>query len=218
MDALVNSLKLKICGMREPENIDRVSALRPDYMGFIFYEPSPRHVSESSGVSPVLLENLRQKNVTPVAVFVNASIEEVLSVVSAYGFTVVQLHGDEPPEECRLLKDRGLSVIKAFSVATVDDVSRTVAYEGCCDCFLFDTKSPLHGGTGNRFDWSVLQAYSGKTPFFLSGGLDESSVNDILTFFHPSLYGLDVNSRFELAPGLKHVSRLGAFINQLSAN
>lgn len=228
METLVNSLKLKICGMREQGNIEEVSALQPDYLGFIFYDRSPRHVLKASGEAnvsgelqapgfmPTLLTSLKKKDIIPVAVCVDASEEAVLAIVSDYGFTAVQLHGHESPSLCRHLKDRGLTVFKAFSIATTDDVRQTDAYEGCCDCFLFDTKSPLAGGSGVRFDWSILQAYSGKTPFFLSGGLAVSSVQDILSFTHQQLYGLDVNSRFETEPGLKDASLLRQFIAGLS--
>ncbi len=216
METLVNHLKLKICGMREPGNIQAVSALKPDYLGFIFYERSPRNVSNTSSVSRALLDDLKEKGITPVAVCVDASVEAVRTLVSIYGFTAVQLHGHELPAVCRQLKDDGLIVFKAFSVETTDDVRQTAAYEGCCDCFLFDTKTNLPGGSGIRFDWSILQAYLGNTPFFLSGGLEVSSVDAIRLFSHPYLYGLDVNSRFEMLPGLKDESLLMLFINQLS--
>lgn len=228
MESLFNHLKLKVCGMREPGNIEAVSALQPDYMGFIFYESSPRHVLnasveanvsgevQSNGVLPAILQRLNSMGITPVAVCVDASEEAVLAIVSDYGSTTVQLHGQESPAFCRQLKNRGLAVFKAFSVATADDVRQTAAYEGCCDCFLFDTKTSLPGGSGARFDWSILQAYQGNTPFFLSGGLAVSSVDDIRSFSHPQLYGLDVNSRFETAPGLKDASLLRQFIAGLS--
>ncbi len=228
MESLFNHLKLKVCGMREPGNIEAVSALHPDYLGFIFYEPSPRHVLNASGkanvsdelqapeVLPALIQRLKSMGITPVAVCVDASLQTVLSIVNEYGFTTVQLHGQESPILCRQLKNRGLRVFKAFSVATAEDVWQTAAYEGCCDCFLFDTKTSLPGGSGARFDWSILQTYQGNTPFFLSGGLSVSSVDDIRSFSHPHLYGLDVNSRFEVAPGLKDASLLKQFISQLS--
>lgn len=228
METLFNHLKLKVCGMREPGNIEAVSALQPDYLGFIFHEPSPRHVLnasgdanasgelQSNGVLPAMLHSLKVKGITPVAVCVDASEEEVLAIVSDYGFTAVQLHGHESPILCRQLKNRGLTVFKAFSVATTADIRQTAAYEGCCDYFLFDTKTSLPGGSGFRFDWSILQTYTGSTPFFLSGGLAVSSVQDILSLTHPQLYGLDVNSRFETGPGLKDASLLRQFIAGLS--
>jgi phosphoribosylanthranilate isomerase len=228
MDSLFNHLKLKVCGMREPENIKTVSALQPDFMGFIFYALSPRHVlnaSEKANVSselqapeslPAMLHGLKVKGITPVAVCVDASEVEVLTIAKEYGFTAVQLHGHESPTLCRQLKDKGLTVFKAFSVATADDVRQTAAYEGCCDSFLFDTKTSLPGGSGLRFDWSILHAYQGNTPFFLSGGVAVSSVQDIVSFSHPQLYGLDVNSRFETEPGLKDASMLRQFIAGLS--
>lgn len=229
MESLFNHLKLKICGMREPDNIEAVSALHPDYLGFIFHEPSPRHVLNASReandsttkqaheILPTLIHMLKSTGITPVAVCVDASLQTVLSIVNEYGFTTVQLHGHESPTLCRQLKDKELTVFKAFSVATAGDVQQTAAYEGCCDCFLFDTKTSLPGGSGVRFDWSILQAYQGNTPFFLSGGLTVSSVDDIRSFSHPHLYGLDVNSRFETAPGLKDASLLKRFIDSLSS-
>jgi len=216
MKSVINNLRVKICGMREPENIHAVASLQPDFMGFIFYEYSTRHVSDESGLSRDLVESLMGKGITPVAVCVNASFDEVLAVVRKYSFTAVQLHGTETPADCLRLMGEGLTVFKAFPVAVKDDVTLSAAYDGCCSYFLFDTKNALPGGSGSQFDWTVLQAYSGKTPFFLSGGLDLDSAAAVRAFCHPLLCGFDLNSRFEFAPGLKDASRLKAFIDQLS--
>jgi len=209
---LTDSIKLKICGMRDPDNIRDVVALKPDFMGFILHSGSPRFVSS---LSAGMIAGLREQGLVPVAVFVNEPIELMLHDVEIYGFTVVQLHGTELPETCSLLKDRGLTVIKALPVADPVDFKKAMVYENCCHYFLFDTKTSLFGGSGLSYDWNILQYYAGETPFFLSGGIGPDDAARLLSFTHPRLAGIDVNSRFESAPGFKQVDQLQAFIKAL---
>jgi phosphoribosylanthranilate isomerase len=208
-----NVLKLKVCGMREPGNVSKVAALKPDYMGFIFYPKSPRFV----GALPAnLIDELKKHEIEPVAVFVNASLASVIQMAELYGFTHVQLHGQEPPQTCQDLREKGLTVLKAFNIADAQDLEILQTYEGSCSYFLFDTKSSLPGGSGCQFDWNVLDGYTGATPFFLSGGISPEDADRVRNFSHPMLYGLDVNSRFEIQPALKDAGLLKDFIDQLT--
>lgn len=231
--SLVSDLKdpfFKVCGLREPANIQAVADLKPTHLGFIFYPPSPRAVRPDDGVTPALLADLKAQGITPVAVVVDEPFDNLLTLLKTYGFDTVQLHGQEFPSYCAALKDQGYTVIKAFSIrgslSKKDAIPSKDAilfeslcpsdYEGSCSYFLFDTKTPGKGGSGQRFDWSQLEAYQGSTGFFLSGGLGPETVEDLLAFSHPSLVGYDVNSRFEVKPGLKDVEALKAFIPLLN--
>jgi phosphoribosylanthranilate isomerase len=199
--------------MSDPENIQEISALKPDYMGFIFYPSSPRFVES---LTMEQLVSLREKGVEPVAVFVNESTKDILKQVEKYGFNSVQLHGTESPDNCSFLKRIGLIVFKAFSVAEPSDLEATKAYEGCCHYFLFDAKTPLFGGSGTSFDWNLLHQYTGKTPFFLSGGIGPDDAHNIRIFQHPLMVGVDLNSRFETAPALKNITLVQSFKNELN--
>ena len=202
-----NGNYIKVCGMTEGKNIRAVEALGADFIGMIFYPASPRKVV---GIPDYLPETAAR-----VGVFVNASEAEILEKVVAYGLDLVQLHGDESPEFCSRLDGRGVGVIKAFSVSSESDLARTSAYEGLCRYYLFDTPTAGRGGSGKRFDWSLLQAYSGETPFLLSGGIGPESAAALSEFSHPMLAGYDLNSRFESEPGVKDVALLGQFLYKI---
>ena len=206
-------LKLKICGMRETENCSEVASLRPDFMGFIFYSRSSRFVDD---MPAKLTGTLRDSGIEPVAVFVNESTDKILEVVRDFGFSHIQLHGDESPEICLKLKSEGLKVIKVFSIAETRDLDSTINYAGTCDLFLFDTRTPDFGGSGKSFDWTLLNEYTGETSFLLSGGIGPEDAERISAFKHPRLAGIDVNSRFESKPGLKDITLLQSFIQQLN--
>ncbi|MDP4276974.1 MAG: phosphoribosylanthranilate isomerase [Bacteroidota bacterium] len=208
-------MKLKICGMRDPANILQVSALQPDYMGFIFYPPSPRFVTS---LPAHLLAGIRKKGIEPVAVFVNETIQTIRHMVDDFSFSCVQLHGSESPEDCLWLKQQGLIVFKAISVSEPSDLERTKAYDDCCTYFLFDTKSAGFGGSGHLFDWKLLERYTGNTPFFLSGGIGPEDVPSIRSFSHPMMTGIDINSRFESAPCIKDVKLIQPFLTELRRN
>ncbi len=212
---------MKVCGMREPENISQVLALPLDYMGFVFYEKSPRFADSPGLESWVHKNDHLFASVKKVGVFVNAEIERVLNIVHDYQLDYVQLHGNESPEYCSELKQywsistlHPAKIIKAFAVDEHFDFEETRQYEGWCAYFLFDTKTPEHGGSGKTFDWSLLQQYSGITPFFLSGGIGVEAAESIRQLKIPALYGVDVNSRFETAPGVKDVEKLKEFMAQ----
>lgn len=202
------TLKIKICGMLHPENISAVAKLRPDYLGFIFYNKSPRYAA-SLGPS-ALPPDIRR-----VGVFVDTPAKKILHTAKRYGLHTLQLHGNESPESCSKLRTAGYEVIKVFSVEREADLMKTVFYEESCDLFLFDTRTPGHGGSGRRFDWNILDAYTGKTPFLLSGGISPFDADEILKIDHPMLYGIDLNSRFEIEAGLKNTELLERFIKTI---
>ncbi|MDO9613377.1 MAG: phosphoribosylanthranilate isomerase, partial [Bacteroidota bacterium] len=193
----MNKLKIKVCGMRDPENISGVVAAMPDYLGFIFYPKSKRFVGFES--SPEMYAEIPD-SVKKVGVFVNESPEKVLEISKKWNLDVVQLHGDESPEYCRQIQDSGITVFKAFSVDESFDFAILKAYSGVCDYFLFDTKGKLPGGTGQKFNWQLLESYKLKIPFFLSGGISPDDLNTIREFIHPQQIGIDINSGFEISP------------------
>jgi phosphoribosylanthranilate isomerase len=199
-------MKTKICGMKYPDNIIEVGALLPDYMGFIFWEKSARYFD---GQIPTL-----PKSIKKVGVFVNETVENIIDKVQKHDLQAVQLHGKESVEFClnlkaqlKNLKQVQIEIIKVFSVADDFDFSVLEPFENVCDYFLFDTKGKLPGGNGTTFDWKVLENYPSSKPFFLSGGIgiDEiDAVNEIIKTNLP-VYAIDVNSKFEIEPGLKNV-------------
>ncbi len=204
-------MKIKVCGMKYKENIEEVAMLPIDYIGFIFYPASPRYVDD---MSPEALSAI-PSSVKKTGVFVNEIPENIFFQANRYALDAVQLHGNESPETCRIIREAGLKVIKAFGLKEEKDLRATEKYNSCCDFFLFDTKASSYGGTGTQFNWSILEHYQEKIPFFLSGGISSESVRSIQSFIHPLLYGLDLNSCFEYAPGRKNAGLLSDFICQL---
>lgn len=205
---------IKVCGMREPDNIRRVAEAGADWMGFIFYARSPRF---AGSLSPDEISKERAVREPPVrvGVFVDATPEYMMEMGNKYALGYLQLHGNESPDTCYALQKRGYAVIKAFSIADKEDLKLTADYEGRADYFLFDTKCNGYGGSGKQFDWSVLTAYKGQTPFLLSGGINPDSVEAIRNFHHPKLAGLDLNSGFETDPGMKDAGKLKTFIDKI---
>lgn len=198
---------IKVCGMREAENIRAVEQLGVDMIGFIFYPKSPRCLYELPGYLPV--------NALRVGVFVNENKQTIETYADRFGLDYIQLHGNESPEYCQSLRTAGMKIIKAFSIACAKDLQPVHKYEATCDYLLFDTKTEQFGGSGNQFDWSLLHAYHGHTPFLLSGGINLYSVKALKAFHHPCLAGFDINSRFESAPGKKDTERINQFLQEL---
>lgn len=241
--------------MKYQENIKAVASLQPDYLGFIFHEPSPRHFED---IIPEIPNAIKK-----VGVFVDEKIEFIAAQIEKYQLNTVQLHGNESPEFCRQIKrhyeecqfersreqndvvisseeechsefiskshneilnqvqyDKKIEVIKVFSIKDQFDFSVLEPYEEVCDYFLFDTKGKLPGGNGYAFDWNVLNTYPSTKPFFLSGGIGLDAIENIKEFqkSYASKYcfAIDVNSKFEIEPGLKHINELSNFIKQLS--
>ena len=210
---------IKVCGMREAENIrevEKISILHSlqakrasssaqfsiNWMGFIFWPKSSRYVSRKPDYLPT--------NCKRVGVFVDEDIEKVKHIADDYALDYIQLHGHESPEYAAQLK--GMHLIKAFNIATKEDLEATKPYEGLVDYFLFDTKGKSVGGNGEKFDWTVLDAYQGDTPFLLSGGIGPDDAERVKTFHHPKCIGIDLNSRFETAPAIKDINKLKEFI------
>ncbi len=208
-------MKLKVCGMKYPDNARAVAALMPDYMGFIFYKPSKRYCAET--LSPEFVQSL-PASIIKTGVFVDESLEEVLRICTAYKLNAVQLHGHETPDFCLACKKAGLEVINVFHVGETMDWSILEPYKKVADYFLFDTKTPEYGGSGNRFNWEILKEYDNEIPLFLSGGIDESIFTELDMLKTVHIYALDINSRFELEPGLKDVERIKKFMSSLMPN
>lgn len=193
-------LRLKVCGLRD--NIEDVVRLEPDYAGFIFYKKSPRYVGENFNM-PVLNDGIKK-----VGVFVNESLEKILGLVEKHELNFVQLHGNESPELCSELKSRGIGTIKAFPIGEKIDFRELERYEAVADYYLFDTKTSAYGGSGRTFDWNLLKNYEMEKPFFLSGGISLENVNELVNIDLSKVHALDVNSRFEIKPGLKDIGKL----------
>ena len=202
-------MKIKVCGMRSPENIAALSRLPIDYMGFIFWEGSSRFVRSSTPELPA--------HIAKIGVFVDAPTADIHDIAKNHGLQGVQLHGKETAETCQHFQSLGYTVIKAFAVGPSFDFGLLEAYEPHCDYFLFDTKSELPGGSGKQFDWTLLEEYPSKTPFWISGGIgptDAAAITELQKKNLP-LDSIDLNSKFETAPGCKNIELLEGFINQL---
>jgi phosphoribosylanthranilate isomerase len=196
-------MKVKICGMKYPDNILEVSSLLPDYMGFIFWEKSSRYFD---GTIPALPGSIKK-----VGVFVNETLPIIIQKVLKHDLQVVQLHGKESVDFCQELRSqlpKGIEIIKVFSIQDEFDFSVLKPFEEFCDYFLFDTKGKLPGGNGTTFDWTVLKKYPSTKPFFLSGGigLEELEAVQEITKTNLPVYAIDVNSKFEIEPGLKKIN------------
>ena len=198
-------MRLKICGMREAENIRQLLTLQPDYMGFIFYEKSSRFVGE--GLDEELLKSF-PFTTRKVGVFVNSTASYILEMYKKYKLDYVQLHGEELPDFCKNLKHKGVNVIKAFSIDTDFNFGKLQNYKPYCDFFLFDTKGEQRGGNGKSFDWNILDKYDNEKPFFLAGGIDLENVHNALKITDLKIHSLDVNSKFEISPALKNIDML----------
>ncbi|THH41088.1 phosphoribosylanthranilate isomerase [Neolewinella litorea] len=216
-------MKVKVCGLRDPENIAAVNGLDVDYLGLIFHPDSPRFAGQAS-LSEWLSANDALLNGTElVGVFVNGEIDYLLNTVHDFHLDWVQLHGTESPGYCQELKLlwsvntlRKAGISKAFSITPDFDFSRTNDYVGSCSLFVFDTGGHKQaGGTGRKWDWSKLKEYTGPVPFLLSGGIGPEDADAINAIDHPQFKGIDLNSRFETRPGFKDVAELRTFLDQL---
>lgn len=227
-------MKIKVCGMRDSENIQSLLALEPDFIGFIFYDKSKRFVSDFPQVEIPL-------HIKKVGVFVNESIENIIQTVTNYNLDFVQLHGNDTPkyiEELKILVaersrsensnllgmistplNHQLGIIKAFSVDENFDFGVTQQFENTCDYFIFDTKGKDYGGNGIKFNWEILSNYKGETPFLLSGGISKKDAKLVLSFLRrqesKKCIGLDINSGFELKPGFKNIEDIKEFKQNL---
>jgi phosphoribosylanthranilate isomerase len=208
----MSRLKIKVCGMRNRENIRQLAELKPDLMGFVFYPASPRYAGEFPAEG---MFTSFPAGITKTGIFVDADLYSIKAQVLRFGLQAVQLHGNESPGICKRLKATGIKVIKAFRIDEFADFSKMMAYVSCCDWFLFDTASKIPGGSGEHFDWKLLEKYDIGHPFFLSGGIGPGDADRILSIRHPALVGVDINSKFEIEPGVKDADKVKIFIQRI---
>ena len=207
--------------MRDADNIRDISALGVDMIGLIFYPPSPRYVQQFSSGAGIIPDYAPDMGKTPlrVGVFVDDMPQNIVTRVYNYKLDYIQLHGNEPRETLENLRATidpdikpKVKIIKAISVSSAEDIKKYKEYVGAADLFLFDTKCKTVGGSGEQFDWQVLQAYDGDVPFLLSGGIGPDDAERIKNFHHPKCIGIDLNSKFEIEPALKDVEKLKQFL------
>lgn len=206
-------MKVKVCGLRDSDNIKAVEALAPDYMGVICYNKSIRFIGAMEDDELVNIST----NVTKVGVFVDEDADSISKLIYKYKFDAIQLHGSESPEFCDMFKHE-VQVIKAFGIDENFDFALLEAYKNNVNYFLFDTKTPVYGGSGITFNWSILDKYKLNVPFFLSGGLSLDNLEEVKQIKHPAFYGVDLNSKFELSPGLKDIDKLTKAFNTINSN
>lgn len=207
--------------MRDADNIRDISALGVDMIGLIFYPPSPRYVQQFSSGAGIIPDYAPDMGKTPlrVGVFVDDMPQNIVTRVYNYKLDYIQLHGNEPRETLENLRatidpdiNPNIKIIKAISVSSDEDINKYKEYVGVADLFLFDTKCKTVGGSGEQFDWQVLQAYDGDVPFLLSGGIGPDDAERVRNFHHPKCIGIDLNSKFEIEPALKDVEKLKQFL------
>ncbi|MEO6901925.1 MAG: phosphoribosylanthranilate isomerase [Bacteroidia bacterium] len=203
-------MKVKVCGLKYKDNIQKILNLKPDYVGFIFYAKSKRFVGENVELPPI------SSDIKKVGVFVNANENYILDKINKYKLDIVQLHGEESPQFCERIK-LTTEVIKAFGINEDFDFKKLEDYKTSCNYFLFDTKTPDFGGSGEQFNWELLKKYTAQLPFFLSGGVALNNIKDILLLKAqlPYLYAIDVNSKFEIVPAIKDVEMINKLIRSI---
>lgn len=198
-----------MCGNKNPDNIQKISSLWPDYMGFIFYPWSKRYICD---LDPRIVRSL-PSSVLPVAVFVDSEYQDIVAITKKYKIKIIQLHGKESPVLCHQLRTSWYIVIKQFSVDNNFDFKTIKPYKWLIDYVLFDTKIESHGGSGQVFDWRILKKYRYHIPFFIAGGVGVENITEILSIKHPYLYAVDINSKVESAPWIKNIKEVSQCIN-----
>ena len=204
-------MKIKVCGLKYEYNIEALVQLNPDYIGLIFYPKSKRYIGNQLQLSSYIRA---LKGIKKVGVFVNTNSEEIAEKTKLYNLDMVQLHGTETAAFCDKIS-RYIAVIKAFQIDDTFDFNILADFETTCSGFLFDTASKGHGGSGLSFDWQLLNKYKLSTGFFLSGGISLKSMEQIKLLNHSRLIGLDINSCFEISPGLKDITKIKTFIDEI---
>ena len=199
---------VKVCGMTDSDNILKAVDAGADIIGMIFYAPSPRCIHSV----PAIPCNIRR-----FGVFVNDSIDHIVTTVEAYRLHGVQLHGSESPDYLTALSRHlpNAEIAKVLSISTAEDFEKADDYASVASMLVFDTKCASYGGSGVKFPWSLLESYHGKIPFLLSGGISPADAEAISKIKHPKMLGIDLNSRFELSPGIKDINKLKLFISQV---
>lgn len=217
---------IKVCGMTDAENIAEVAAAGADWIGLIFYPPSPRFVSQTHVISGTIPDSGRIYELPTgkkrIGVFVDDTSQNIITRVVNFGLDMIQFHGNETPTMICNLRHTiadgicpDIKIIKAISITRPDDMEKAVKYEAYADYLLFDTKCPTAGGSGRKFDWTILESYNGKLPFIISGGIGPGDEESIVSIKHPMLAGVDLNSLFETSPGIKDATRIQQFIKRL---
>ncbi|MFH0843311.1 MAG: phosphoribosylanthranilate isomerase [Bacteroidota bacterium] len=205
-------LKIKVCGLRDIENISDVVKAAPDFMGFIFWQGSERSVGNNPAA--ILFRQI-PPGLIKTGVFVNEKIPVVNKTINSFSLNAVQFHGSESPDYCRQFREAGYLTIKAFGIEERFDFNMLLPYLDSCDYFLFDTKTPGFGGSGKKFDKNILDDYKFDKLFFISGGIEYDDIDEIKNFGNKRLFGIDINSRFETSPGIKNAGLLKSFIDEI---
>lgn len=209
---MFHPLKIKVCGLRDPENVEQVCGLEPDFVGYIFFRGSKRFVGKDPDPS---IFRMPKKGTGKVGVFVNEKISAVKRIFDSCCLDMVQLHGDESPAYCISLVEAGIPVIKVIDPGSMNSIGNITDYGELVRYFLFDTPGEERGGTGRKFNWDLLDEFSIPFPFLLSGGIGPGDGPGIAGICHDWLFGIDVNSRFEISPGIKDVELLESFIREI---
>lgn len=202
---------IKVCGVADNTCLTALQYSGVDLIGLIFYPGSPRYAVGK--VDPLIASRITNADLA--GVFVNASKEEVIEFAKKYSLKVLQFHGDESPEYCKSFREQ-FTVIKSFGISDVDSFKKCDDYNGCCDYFLFDTSGHERGGSGRKWDWRMLEFYEGKTDFILSGGISINDQKQLTAITNPVFAGVDINSRFEITPGVKDIKMVNAFTDSLN--
>jgi len=205
-------IRVKVCGMTDPLNVREIVLAKPDFIGFIFFPGSPRYVGEEADMN--LFSSL-PSGIMSTGVFLNEDNKKILDISVRNDLDVIQLHGNESPETCLQLKSEGLIVIKAFNIDAGFTFDTLTRYKKSCDFFLFDTKGKTAGGSGKKFDWAKLEEYLPDKPFFLSGGIGPEDAGVIKSMINRGLFAVDINSRFEISPGIKDSVLVKEFVEEI---
>ncbi len=198
---------VKVCGINDSRQLKHLASSSVDMIGLNFYNESKRYVVADN------LAHVDIKEKQLIGVFVNESIEKISQLHDVYNFSYIQCHGHESVEQCKNIQDIQ-KIIKVFSISEVQDFEDTNEYE-FADLFLFDTKTKAYGGSGRKFDWSLIEAYRGHVPFLLAGGISCKDIEVIRDVNHPQFYGIDINSKFEIRPGYKNLSEVELFTKEI---
>lgn len=209
---MTNDLKIKVCGMRDKENIRQLVGVQPDYIGFIFYPKSKRYVGNQ--INPEIISSI-PNHIQKVGVFVNEPLQGIIKHIENNTLDLIQLHGNESPDFCKQLKSTGKKIIKAFRISNSFNFKQLNEYKNITDYFLFDTFTENYGGSGKKFDWKMLDSYDNEVPIFLSGGISMEDTKEIKKLSWLNIHSLDINSRFEIEPALKNIDTVKLFINSI---
>jgi phosphoribosylanthranilate isomerase len=207
-----NKIHIKVCGMRDESNINKLVMIAPDFIGFNFYQESARYVGKD--FNPGIINSI-PADIKKVGVFVKEDMDSVYEKCKTYSLDLAQLHGGETVDQCRELYSKGISLIKVFNVGNKFDFSVLDAFKQYCKYFLFDTTCKTYGGSGRKFNWDILEVYDNSKPLFLSGGIGIEDAELIKKLKNLSIHAVDINSRFETEPGIKDINKIKKFIQIL---